>query len=50
MCWKVYQREAPHIGLHSASAGSMARKASRVNRNRNGVEYCIMRQTTPPQD
>ena len=45
---KVRHREAPHIRLASSSAGSIARKASTTNKNRNGVEYCIMCQTTPP--
>ena len=44
----VCQRDAPHMRLDSSSAGSMARNASTMNRNRNGVEYCIMCQTTPP--
>jgi len=44
----VAQREAPHMRLDSSSEGSMARKASTMNRNRNGVEYCIMCQTMPP--
>ena len=50
MLRKVRQREAPHMRLDSSSAGSMARKASTMNRNRNGVEYCIMCQTTPPHE
>ena len=42
--------EAPHMRLDSSSAGSMARKASTMNKNRKGVEYCIMCQTTPPYE
>ena len=48
MLRKVRQRDAPDMLAASSSAGSMARKASTMNRNRNGVEYCIMCQTTPP--
>jgi hypothetical protein len=45
---KVVQDVAPDMRLDSSSEGSIARKASTINRNRNGVEYCIMCQTTPP--
>ena len=48
MLRNVRQREAPHMRLDSSSDGSMARKMSTMNRNRNGVEYWIMCQTTPP--
>src|SRR5262245_16110292 len=46
----VCQRDAPHIRLDSSKVGSIARKASTMNRKRNGVEYCIMCQTTPPYE
>lgn len=46
----VRVREAPDMRLDSSSAGSMARNASTINRKRNGVEYCIMCQTTPPHE
>jgi hypothetical protein len=45
---KVRSRVAPHIRAASSRLGSMARKASTISRNRNGTEYCIMCQTTPP--
>ena len=45
---KVRRRVAPHIRAASSRLGSIARKASTIKRNRNGIEYCIMCQTTPP--
>ena len=43
----VCQRDAPDMRLDSSSDGSNARNASTMNRKMNGVEYCIMCQTTP---
>jgi hypothetical protein len=45
---KVRSRVAPHIRAASSRLGSIARKASTISRKRNGTEYCIMCQTTPP--
>ena len=50
ICRNVRQREAPHMRADSSSDGSIARKASTMNKNRNGTEYCIMCQTTPPYE
>ena len=44
----VRKRDAPHMRAASSRLGSIARKASTISRNRNGTEYCIMCQTTPP--
>jgi hypothetical protein len=45
---KVVHPEAPDIRLDSSSAGSIDLNAPTIRRKRNGVEYCIMCQTTPP--
>jgi hypothetical protein len=46
----VAQEEAPDIRLDSSREGSMDLNAVAKRRNRNGVEYCIMCQTTPPYE
>src|ERR1700753_3888638 len=46
----VRHRDAPHIRAASSRLGSMPRNASTIRRNRNGTEYCIMCQTTPPYE
>jgi hypothetical protein len=46
----VAQEEAPDIRLDSSREGSMDLNAVAKRRNRNGVVYCIMCQTTPPYE